>query len=542
MVEALERGRRAYDARDWPACVAALSLAETESPLRESLEGDDLRRLGIAQFLAGDRDGSLQTLARGHRAAIEREDWTAAAETAFWHAWMLYLGAEHARAAGWLARARTIIEEHDVEESVAMLPATLEARHLVETGHLEEALELAGTAVAAGRRLGAPDLHVMGLLAASMALIRLGRGAEALPRLDEVMATVEADELTPTVAGLAYCAVLAACLSLHDVRRAAEWTTALATWCEHQSGLVPYRGQCLVHRTQVLTLEGAWPDADAQGRLACAHLVGPPQGDAWYHVGELHRLRGDYASAEGAYRKANTAGRQPEPGLALMRLAQGRLDAAAAATRRLVAEEGRLDRPDVLTAHVEVMVAAGDLEAGRRAADELAELATALDSPVLAGHAAASKGIVTLAAGAPAEALTCLRTALASFASLAMPYHVARVRARLGEALDQLGDAEAAALEREAARDAFEALGAAADAAALGPAASDSAALPDGLTAREVEVIRLVATGLSNRAVAESLVLSEKTVARHLANVYTKLGLSSRTAATAYAYDHGLLG
>ncbi|MDH2416533.1 helix-turn-helix transcriptional regulator [Nocardioides sp. CER19] len=532
--QALELGRRAYDARDWPTCAAALTEAERVAPLPP----DDMRRLGVARFLVGDREGSLETLTRGHRLALAHGLWTGAAESAFWHAWMLYLGNEHARAAGWLARARTIAEEHEVDEAVAMLPATLEARQLVETGRLDEALEVAAGAVAAGRRLGAPDLHVLGLLSGSMALIRLGRGGEALPRLDEVMATVEADELTPTVAGLAYCAVLAACLALHDVRRAAEWTTALADWCESQSGLVPYRGQCLVHRTQVLTLEGAWPDADVQGRLACASLAGPPQGDAWYHLGELMRLRGDFADAEDAYRRANTAGRQPQPGLALLRLAQGRSEAAASATRRLAAEPGRLDRPDVLAAHVEVMAAVGDLPAAREAAAELADLAEELASPLLAGHAAAAKGTVALAAGQPVEALVCLRAALGHFVDLGLPYHVARVRVRLARALDLVGDPEAAAYELDTARAGFDALGAAADLAGLEVADS----LPGGLTAREAEVLRLVATGRSNRAVADALVLSEKTVARHLANIYTKLGISSRSAATAYAYDHGLAG
>jgi DNA-binding NarL/FixJ family response regulator len=530
----LELGRRAYDARDWPTCAAALAEADRMTPLPP----EDMRRLCVALFLVGDREGSLETLTRGHRLALAEGLWTGAAETAFWHAWMLYLGNEHARAAGWLARARTIAEEHEVDEAVATLPATLEARHLVETGRLDEALELATGAVAAGRRLGAPDLHVMGQLAASMALIRLGRGGEALPRLDEVMATVEADELTPTVAGLAYCAVLAACLGLHDVRRAAEWTTALADWCESQSGLVPYRGQCLVHRTQVLTLEGAWPDADVQGRLACASLAGPPQGDAWYHLGELMRLRGDFPAAEDAYRRANTAGRQPEPGLALLRLTQGRTEAAASATRRLVAEPGRLDRPDVLAAHAEVMAAVGDLPAARAAAEELAGLAEALASPLLAGHAAVAKGTVALAADQPGEALACLRAALAHFVDLGLPYLVARTRVRLARALELMGDAEAATYELDSARVAFDMLGAAADAAALEVAE----VLPGGLTAREVEVLRLVSTGRSNRAVADALVLSEKTVARHLANIYAKLDISSRSAATAYAYDHGLVG
>jgi ATP/maltotriose-dependent transcriptional regulator MalT len=530
----LEEGRRAYDARDWPACVSALTEAEGEAVL----EVPDLRRLAVALFLAGNPAGSLEVLTRGHRTALAQQQWTAAAETAFWHAWMLYIAGEHARAAGWLARARTIAEEHEVDEAAAALPDALEARHLIETGRSEEALVLATRAVAAGRRLGAPDVHVLGLLSASMALIRLGRGAEAVPRLDEAMARVEADELTPTVAGLAYCAVLAACLTLHDVRRAVEWTSALTEWCETQSGLVPYRGQCLVHRTQILTLEGAWPAADAQGRLACAALAGPPQGDAWYYLGELHRVRGDFAAAEDAYRQANTAGRQPEPGLALLRLAQGRADAAAASTRRLVAEEGRLDRPDVLIAHAEVMIAVGDLDAARAAVEELSGLAEQLGSPVLTGHAAALQGGVVLAAGAPAEALTCLRTAVQAFTALGLPYLAARVRPGIARALDRLGDREAAVLEREAAQAVFASLGASADLAALGAGRSRA----DGLTAREVEVIRLVASGRSNRAVAEALVLSERTVARHLANIYTKLGISSRSAATAYAYDHGLVG
>ncbi|SFB99425.1 DNA-binding response regulator, NarL/FixJ family, contains REC and HTH domains [Nocardioides terrae] len=534
MAEPVEEGRRAYDARLWPTCVAALSEAEQES----ALELSDLRRLAVALFLTGDPVRSLDVLARGHRAALAQRQWTAAAETAFWHAWTLYIAGEHARAAGWLARACTIAEEHDVDEAVAALPATVEARHLVETGRSEEALALATQAVASGRRLDAPDLHVLGLLGASMALIRLGRGAEAIPRLDEAMATVEADELTPTVAGLAYCAVLAACLALHDVQRAAQWTTALAGWCETQSGLVPYRGQCLVHRTQVLTLEGAWPAADAQGRMACAALVGPPQGDAWYHLGELQRMRGDFTAAEDAYRRANTAGRQPEPGLALLRLAQGRAEVAAAGTRRLMGEPGRLDRPDVLVAHAEVMTAVGDLDAAREAVEELAALAGRLDSPVLTGRAAALQGAVVLADDQPALALTCLRKAVHVFTELGLPYLAARVRPQIARALDLLGDPEAAAFERDAARAVFESLGAAADAAAL----RGEESRPDGLTAREVEVIRLIASGRSNKAVAETLVLSEKTVARHLANIYTKLAISSRSAATAYAYDHGLVG
>lgn len=529
----LVRGRAAYARSDWPACATALASANEGS----ALGAEDLRRLAVARFLVGDGEGSLRALARVHREALAEHDWTGAADAAFWHAWMLYVGGEHARAGGWLARACTVVEQHQVDPAVAALPSTLRARHLIETGQPEAALELAARAATTGQALGAPELHVMGLLAASMALIRLGRAPEALPRLDEVMATIEVGELAPTVAGLAYCAVIAACMSLHDIRRAAEWTAALSEWCATQSGLVPYRGQCLVHRTQIRTLEGAWAEAITEAAQACDLLTGPAVGDGWYHLGELHRLRGDEEQAEACYRRANTAGRQPDPGLALLRLAQGRSDTAVAAMRRLHDEPARLDRADVLAAYVEVMAAVGDVPAATAAARELREMADRLASDVLSGHAASAEGTAALAAGRPAEAIVCLRPALATFVDLRLPYLAARTHERLGAALELIGESDAASLERDAARAGFEALGAVPDLARLGT----PAAAPGGLTAREVEVIRLVATGRSNRAVADELVLSEKTVARHLSNIYTKLGITSRAAATAFAYDHHLV-
>jgi DNA-binding CsgD family transcriptional regulator len=308
----------------------------------------------------------------------------------------------------------------------------------------------------------------------------------------------------------------------------------LSDWCDAQSGLVPFRGQCLVHRSQIKSMHGDWAGALAEARRACERLDSPAAGDAWYQVGEIHRLQGDWERAEAAYRQANSHGRQPEPGLALMRLAQWRLDAAVATFRRLYAETGRLDRVDVLAGVVEAMVAAGDLDTAEAAAAELGTLAGA--TAVHRGRAAEARGLVDLARGDAAAALGSLRAALGAWTELGMRHDRARVRARIGDACRALGDDASAALEHEAARTTFRELGARPDLDRL-----ERPHAPAGLTAREVEVLRHVAAGRTNRQIAAELVLSEKTVARHLSNIYTKLGLRSRSAATAYAYDHQLV-
>jgi DNA-binding NarL/FixJ family response regulator len=290
-----------------------------------------------------------------------------------------------------------------------------------------------------------------------------------------------------------------------------------------------------VHRSQLKALRGVWAGALDEARTACARVGGPAVGDAWYQLGEVHRLRGEYAEAEDAYRKANSHGRQPEPGLASMRLAQGRVDEAVTAFRRLHAEQGRIDRPDILAGFVEAMLTAGDVDSARAAADELASGSE--PAPVHRARAAEARGAVLLAEEDPAEALSHFRHALALWTDLEMPYDAARVRVRIGDACRRLGDETAASLECDAARETFLRLGARPDLDRLAASASGSGVL----TGREVEVLRLVAAGHTNRIIASELVLSEKTVARHLSNIYTKLGIRSRAAATAYAYDHHLV-
>jgi DNA-binding NarL/FixJ family response regulator len=365
--------------------------------------------------------------------------------------------------------------------------------------------------------------------------------------LDELMIGVVAGEVSAVVAGLAYCSVIDACHELFDLRRAQEWTAALTQWCEAQPGLIPYSGQCLVHRAEIMQLHGTWPDAADAAQLACERFAGRPDqaaaGAAFYQQAELQRLCGDVSKAEVAYRQASRLGREPQPGLALLRLAQDRVGAAAAAIRRVMDEaQDRVARCRLLPAYAEIMLAANHVEAARAAADELSEIADDLDAPLLRALAGHARGATLLADDDARAALAALRLAWAAWQELDVPFEAARVRVLIGLACRKLQDEDTAQMELDAACWVFRQLGAAPDLArAEALARKRPAAVPGGLTARELEVLHLVAGGKTNRSIAADLFLSEKTVARHVSNILTKLGLSTRAAATAYAYEHDLV-
>lgn len=542
--EALERGRAASGRRAWGDAFTQLSAADRAAPLAPA----DLERLAAAAYLIGRDDESTRAWTRAHQLCLDRGDVARAVRCAFWIAFGLLDRGEHARGGGWIARATRLLDERApdcVERGYLLL---LAAQRQLEEGDPAAAHATFGLATDSARRFGDGDLLALARHGQGRALIRRGDAAAGVALLDEVMVAVTGDEVSPIVVGTVYCSVISACQEIFDVRRAQEWTAALTEWCDAQPDLVPFRGQCLVRRAELLRLGGAWRDALAEAARACARLSDPPGqaglGAAFYQRAELHRLRGAFAEAEDAYREAHRCGRTPQPGLAQLRLSQGRLDDAVAAIRGAVDEaRERRARSRLLGPYVEIMISAGELPAARAAAEELAAIAADLDAPFLRAASDEATGAALLAEGDAAGALDLLRRARAGWRTLGAPYEAARVRVLLARASRALGDRDTAELELDTAGQAFRRLGAAPDLAALRDEAGAGGRRGAGrLTTRETEVLRLVATGRTNRSVAAELRISEKTVARHLSNIFTKLGLSSRAGATAYAYEHHLVG
>jgi DNA-binding CsgD family transcriptional regulator/tetratricopeptide (TPR) repeat protein len=538
---ALGLGREAFRCKRWADAYARLSEADRDTPLAL----DDLEALTLAAELIGRRDESLTLRERAYREGLDAGDRARAARCAFWSGMALMHKGEAAQAGGWFERSSDLLDESAddcAERGYLLLPSALQ---MLFGGNAAGAEPIFTAAIDIGERCHEVDLATLGRLGRGHALIRLGRVVDGTSWLDRAMLAVTAGDASPTVCGIVYCTMIEACHEIFDVARAQEWTDALTRWCESQPDLVPFRGQCLVHRAELMRMHGAWDDAMIEAQRAYTLLSDPPGqpaiGTAWYEQAELCRLRGDFTRAEEAYKQAHQFGREPQPGLALLRLAQGRLDAGEAAIRRVVEEsQGEVIRSTVLAAYVEIVSAANDLDAARAAASELAELAAKLDAPFLDALSAYAAGTVALASGDARAAAGLLRQASTSWQQLDAQYDAARARVLLGLAFSELGDVDGAQMELDAARQTFQRLGAAPDLVRLDALTRATPKSAPGLTGREVEVLGLLATGKTNREIADALIISEKTVARHVSNLFVKLGVNSRSAATAYAFKHDL--
>jgi DNA-binding CsgD family transcriptional regulator len=539
---ALTRGRASFAADVWADARDDLSAADEDAPL--GLE--DLERLAVASYLVGDDDGSVDAWGRAYHAARERPDVPGAVRCAFWAAFVLLNRGLLPESGGWVARGQRLIDkDRDGVVERGYLRYLMALRAVFEDDD-EDARTGFDEAVAFGERFADADLETMARLGQGRVLIRLGHVVQGVTCVDEAMVAVTGGEVSPIVVGDSYCSAIEACQEMFDVGRAQRWTEGLDRWCDRHPSLVAFRGQCLVHRSEILQLRGDWPDALSAARRARRRLSRPEGqlaiGAAYYQQGELHRIRGEFDAADAAYRQARRRGREPQPGLAQLRLAQGNPSVAAAAIRRRLAET--IDRPDrsrVLPVAVEILLTVGDTDAARAAVVELEHLAAHHNSRMLDAVTAQARGAVDLADGEPAAALSSLRRALELWQQLDAPYEGARVRVLLGRACLDLDDAEAAGAEWEAAREVLTTLGAAPDLAHVERRVRAlTGTTAGGLTERELEVLRGVARGSSNRAIAAELVISHRTVERHVSNLFTKLGVESRSQAAAYAVRHGL--
>lgn len=543
MADTRSPGQAAFRRRAWAEAYTEL----TSAPRGTALALDDLERLATAAYLVGKDAESNDLWARTYQEALDAGDLARAVRCAFWLGFELLMGGEKARGGAWVTRARHLVDEEGldcVEAGYVVLPAALQR---LGGGDYAGAHALFRRARERGRRFGDPSLVAMACLGQGQALVGSGKLQEGAALLDEAMVAVEAGELSPLAAGIVYCGVIETCQQIFDLRRAQEWTAALTRWCDSQPDLVPYRGRCLVHRAELMALHGTWPQALQEAQSACRHLCHRPgeaaTGAAFYLCGELHRLRGEWAKAEQAYAQANRWGHAPQPGLALLRLAQGKVEAAATAIRRILDEASEPPaRIAVLPAYVEIMLAVEDRPAAQGGAEELARIAERLAAPFPRALAAGARGMIRLAEGDPRAALGPLRQACRIWEELDVPYELARTRARIGRACQLLGDADGARMEFDTAQWYLERLGAAPELSRLQAIASgDSARHRHGLTRRELQVLRQVAAGKTNKAIARELHVSERTIDRHVANLLAKLNVPSRTAATAYACQHDLL-
>jgi DNA-binding NarL/FixJ family response regulator len=531
----IDQLRRAYDAGRWADAYTLLAGHETDD-----LDIDDLDRFATAAYLTGRDEEGFAWWVRAHQRCVDAGAVHRAAYFGMRLSQGLGFKGDLGRCRGWVERTARLLDDAGID--------------CVEQGYLEYGLAMmrlfgAGDIPGAhahfvqsgkiGARFAHRELITLARIGEGRMLIYLGDVAEGMTRLDESMVSIEARELSPISTGDAYCTVIDACWELFDVERTQAWTDSFLAWCDAQQALVLYRGHCFLHCAELKALKGTWDEALVDARHACDRLAEPVNplalGGAWLIEADLLRLVGDFAGAEASYLRAHELGRDPQPGLALLRHAEGRVDSADAMIRRVVGEtEDPPARVRMLGPYVEIVCAGGDFDAARAAADELRALATELDTPYLRAIAARAAGVVLSAEGNEKEALVELRRALNALQALGARYDAACTRVLLARACDAIGDRDASEMELSAANTAFAHLGAwSADEA--------RAAVPDGLSKRELEVLMLLAQGKTNRGIAEELFISEKTVASHVSHLFTKIGVTTRSAATAYAYDRNLV-
>ena len=510
-----------------------------------ALGAEELQAFADAAWWTSHLDESIGLRQRAYAAFVEAGDDRRAA----YAAWFLYFDhlwfkGNPSVASGWFRRAERhlAVEPECVEHGYL---AFAQATAAEDRGELAEAASRAREAIDVGQRFADRGLVTLALQELGHVLASRGEVAEGTALLDEAMCSVLADDLHPMIIGWVFCSVLTTCFEMADVTRAREWTEAAVSWCESLPHVTPFHGLCRVHRVEVRTLRGDWSEAEADAVRASGELLAlepAVAGEAFFAMGEVRRRRGRLVEAEAAFRRAHELGRDPQPGLALLRLAQGKMDDASALLRLPLAtvHGPPLTRARLLAAQVEIAVAAGDPGSARRASRELDRLSSEGRASVLEATAAMARAALQLAEHQTDAAVRSAARAWTLWEQLRMPYEAARARVLLGRACALAGDEARARMELDAAATAFARLGADQDLRELRTVLEPAPHRPGGLSAREVEVLALLAAGKTNRQIAAELVVSEHTVSRHVQNIFTKLQVSSRAAAAAFAVEHDL--
>lgn len=519
-----------------------------EADQEQDLEPGELERLALAAYLTGRDAESFQILERAHQGYLDRENIENAVRCSFWLGLMLMNAGERARSGGWFARGDRLLsdlgQKDSAEKALLLIPQGLGELY---SGRGASARNIFKLVVSAGEKFHNSDLRALGRLGLGQAMIQLGEIAKGIKLLDETMITVETEEVFPVVNGIVYCAVIESCRKVWDLERAQEWTSALTRWCDSQPDIVPFRGECMVRRAEIFQFHGEWRKALEETRDACdllaRHQGESAAGEAYYRQAELHRLAGDFEMSENCYREAAKRGRNPQPGLALLRLAQGENDAAETSiSNNLQETKDPKRRAELLPAMVSVFISSGQTKGALEATEELCRIARDFNVPYLIAMCCYCRGSVFYAKGEVHPALEQLQKAMKFWNSLNLPYESACTRELRGLVYNELNDKDNSEAELMAARWVYEQLGAMPDLERVNQLMNkENDPEIHGLSLRELQVLRLVASGKTNRSVADELFISERTVDRHVSNIFNKLGVSSRVEATAFALTNQML-
>lgn len=528
----------------WTEIYVQLLKADQE----HTLEPKELEKLALAAYLTGKDAESFHILERTHQGYLDREKTEKAIRCAFWLGLILMNAGERARGGGWFARGERLLSDLQnqdcAEKGFLLIPQAL---HELSAGHGTKAQKIFERVALAGEQFRNADLIVLGRLGLGQAMIQQGEIAKGIKFLDETMISIETEEVFPLVNGIAYCAVIETCRNVWDLERAQEWTSALTRWCNAQPDIVPFRGECLVRRAEIFQFHGEWPKALEETMDACDLLTQHPgesaAGEAYYRQAELHRLVGNFEKAEDCYHEAAKRGRKPQPGLALLRLTQGLNDAAATSIRNTLQEtKDPKRRAEILPAVASIMIAVKQTEEALGAAKELCGIARDFNVPYLLAMCCYCHGAVFHAKGNVQPALEQLQKALKFWDALNLPYESACTRELKGLVYQELNDKDNSEAELAAAKWIFEQLKATPDLERVNRLLNrERNHETHGLSLRELQVLRLVASGKTNKSVANELFISERTVDRHVSNIFNKLGVSSRVEATAFALTNQML-